>query len=291
MRSASRAVLWLLLGFAAACGRQGDEARRYQLTGHVLAVRPATSELLVKHDDIPNFMPAMTMPYKVRDPGVLGGVAAGDLVTATLVVEESDAWLAAIEKTGTAPLPETPAVIPPAAGVTLLAVGDEAPRTTLTDQDGKPIAIDDWQGRAVAVTFIYTQCPLPQFCPMLDRRFAEAQRIVAADPALARRVRFLSVSFDPDADTPARLAAHAAKLGANPEIWRFATAPRDEVDRFAAHFGVNVIREADRTITHNLRTAVIGPDGRVAALHDGADWTAGTLVDDLRHALSTDAHE
>lgn len=287
----SRALLWLLVGLAAACGRREDEAQRYQLTGHVLVVRSATDELLIKHDDIPGFMPAMTMPYKVRDGRLLEGVAAGDLVTATLVVEESDAWLAAIEKTGTAPLPDTPATIPAAAGVTVVAAGDPAPATTLTDQAGKPFALGDWRGRAVAMTFTYTRCPLPQFCPMLDRRFAEAQRLIEADPALAGRVGLVSVSFDPDADTPAQLTAHAAKLGANPGLWRFATAPRDEVDRFAARFGVNVIREADRTITHNMRTAVIGPDGTIVALHDGTEWTAATLVDDLRRALSGASHE
>lgn len=280
------AVPWLLCTAMAACGSNGQKARRYELTGQVLAVRPESHELLIKHEDIPNFMPAMTMPYKVKEGALLEHAAAGDLVKATLIVDESDAWLETLEKTGTAPLPENPPSIPAAAGVHLLEPGDRAPDTVLTDQEGRPMKLSDWRGQAVGITFIYTRCPLPQFCPMLDRRFADVQRIVASDPVLSARVRLLSVSFDPDADTPAMLKAHAAKLDANPQVWRFATASRSDVDRFAAEFGVNVVREADRTITHNMKTAVIGPDGKVAAMHDGAEWTSGALVDELRAALS-----
>lgn len=276
----------LLCALVAACSSQ-PEARRYTLTGQVLAVRAESHEVLVKHEDIPNFMPAMTMPYKVKDAALLARTAPGDLVTATLVVEDSDAWLETIDKTGTAPLPENAPAIPAAAGVHVLEPGSQAPDTVLTDQSGEPLKLSDWRGRAVAVTFIYTRCPLPQFCPMLDRRFAEVQRLVESDPALAGRVGLLSVSFDPDADTPAVLSAHAARLGARPEIWRFATAPRDVVDRFAAEFGVNVVREADKTITHNMKTAVIGPDGTLTAIHDGAEWTAASLVADLKSAVAS----
>lgn len=122
----------------------------------------------------------------------------------------------------------------------------------------------------------------------MDRRFAEVQRAVAADATLRGRVRLLSVSFDPDGDTTAVLAAHAARAGAG-STWGFATAPREVVDRFAAAFGVNVIREADGTITHNLRTAVVGPDGRVVAIHSGNDWTADAVLVDLRRALGRTA--
>jgi protein SCO1/2 len=266
----------------AACAPQ---PRQYPIEGQILDVRPATHELLIKHGDIPNFMPGMTMPFRVAEPKQIEGRAAGDLIRATLNVTDNDAWISAVEKTGSAPLPDVPA-LSPAVGAVLLEPGAAAPDTTLTDQTGNPLRLPDWHGSVVAVTFIYTRCPLPQFCPMLDRRFAEVQRLAATDPALAGRVRLLSVSFDPDADTPQVLAAHAAKLGANPDVWRFATAPRDEVDRFAVRFGVNVIRENDGTITHNMRTAVVGPDGRITHLLDGSEWTADTLVADLRASLA-----
>ena len=272
---------------AVACSRE-PAARTYQLTGQVLVVRPDTSEILVKHEDIPGFMPAMTMPYRVKDLALLKDRQPGDLITATLVVEPESAFLAAITKIGTAPLPpDARTTIPAAAGIDLLAVGDMAPDTALTDQDGKPVTLRDFRGFATAVTFIYTRCPLPQYCPLMDRRFAEVQARAARDPALAGKVRLLSVSFDPGFDRSEVLRDHARTLGADPSVWRFATAEEAVVDRFAARFGVNVIREKDTTITHNLRTAVVDAAGHVGALLDSNAWTAEDLIRELKAALAS----
>ena len=270
---------------ASGCGR-APETRTYQLQGQVLVVKPETNEILVKHEDIPGFMPAMTMPYHVKEPALLKDRAPGDLINATLQVAPDLAWLSAITKTGSAPLPEDAATkIPAAAGVHLLKPGDEVPDTALVDQDGSPLALPDWRGSAVVVTFIYTRCPLPQFCPLMDRRFAEIQSLVAANPALRGRVRLLSISFDPATDRAMVLRAHAAKVAADPAVWRFATASEERVDRMAATFGVNVIREKDGTITHNLRTAVIDPRGRIVSIHDSNAWSASTIVDELGSAV------
>jgi protein SCO1/2 len=284
-RGASLFVVGLGLMAIAACSVE-PKAQTYSLTGQVLAVRPETSEILVKHEDIKGFMPAMTMPYKVKDAALLKDRAPGDLITATLNVAPDLAWLSAIAKTGTAPIPaDANTKIPVAANVTLLKTGDQVPGTKLTDQDDKPLALTDWQGSAVVVTFIYTRCPLPQFCPLMDRRFAEIQTLASADPALNGKVRLLSISFDPVNDRAAVLRAHAAKAGAKPDVWRFATAGEATVDRMAAEFGINVMREADGTITHNLRTAVIDPRGRVVSIHDSNAWTASSIADELKAAV------
>ena len=231
-------------------------------------------------------MPAMTMPYRVKDAALLKDRAAGDLITATLTVEPELAWLSAITKTGTAPLPEdAPTKIPAAAGVQLLKPGDVVPATPLVDQEDKPLALPDWRGSAMVITFIYTRCPLPQFCPLMDRRFAEIQAMAAADPALKGKVRLLSISFDPATDRAAVLRAHATKAGADPAVWRFATAEESVVDRLAATFGVNVIREKDGTITHNLRTAVVDANGRIVSVHDSNAWSAASIVDELKTAV------
>jgi protein SCO1 len=284
-------ALRVILALAALIGvgcRHTPEQRTYQLHGQVLAVKPESREILVKHDDIPGFMPAMTMPYTVKDEALVRDRAPGDLIDATLVVSEGTAWLSAITKTGTAPVPaDAPSKIPAAAGVHPLQPGDPVPETSLTDQDEKTISLSNWRGSAVVVTFVYVRCPLPEFCPLMDRRLAEVQALVASDPALSGRVRLLSVSFDPEQDRPAALREHATKLRADPAVWRFATAPADIVDRFAATFGVNVIREKDGTITHSLRTAVIRPDGRVFSIVDGNQWTAQQIVADLRRALTS----
>ena len=282
-RSASLVVATLLA--AVSCSR-APEAPTYQVGGQVLAVRPETSEILVRHEDIKGFMPAMTMPYRVKDAALLKDRAAGDLITATLTVEPELAWLSAITKTGTAPLPEdAPTKIPAAAGVQLLKPGDVVPATPLVDQEDKPLALPDWRGSAMVITFIYTRCPLPQFCPLMDRRFAEIQAMAAADPALKGKVRLLSISFDPATDRAAVLRAHATKAGADPAVWRFATAEESVVDRLAATFGVNVTREKDGTITHNLRTAVVDANGRIVSVHDSNAWSAASIVDELKTAV------
>ncbi len=279
-------VLMVGLVLAAGCSR-APQARTYQLKGQVLAVQPETREILVNHEDIPGFMPAMTMPYSVKDVALLKDRAPGDLITATLVVEAELAYLTVITKTGSAPLPEDArTTIPPAAGIDLLAPGDAVPDTELVDQHDQPISIKAFAGSVTAITFIYTRCPLPQYCPLMDRRFAEVRALAAKDPALAGKMRLWSISFDPQYDRAAVLKAHASTLGAEPATWRFATADQSIVDRFAARFGVNVIREKDGTITHNLRTAIVDPAGRVTAILDSNAWTAEDLVRELKAALA-----
>jgi protein SCO1 len=275
----------LLLAVLSGCTTAPAGARQYQLEGQILAIRHEDNEVLIKHGDIKGFMPGMTMPFKVRDAALLRDKEPGDLVKASLMVAEPDAWISSLEKTGTAPL-GTRASIPPASFVTPVKAGDRVPDTVLTDHLGEQLSLSKWRGTAVALTFMYVRCPLPQFCPLLDRRFADVQRGIKADASLTSRARLLSVSFDPDADTTDRLAAHAEKLQADPAIWRFATAPREVVDRFAAMFGVNVIRESDQTITHNMRTIVIGPDGRVVSVYDSSDWTPAEILDDMSRAVA-----
>ncbi|HEX8029668.1 MAG TPA: SCO family protein [Vicinamibacterales bacterium] len=280
---------WLIAGlvaFSAACSRE-RAIPSYQLTGQILVVKQETNEVLVKHEDIPGFMPAMTMPYAVKDPSIIKERVAGDLITATLNVAPDGAFLSAITKTGSAPLPEDArTTIPVATNVHILERGDAVPETPLIDQ-GKTTSLAELKGSVAAVTFIYTRCPLPQFCPFIDRRFAEVQKMAATDPALAGRVRLLSISFDPKFDRDEVLRAHAAKVAADPRVWRFATADEAIVDRLAAQFGINVIREQDGTITHNLRTAIVDPSGRVSAILDNNAWTADQLIAGLKDALAT----
>jgi protein SCO1/2 len=267
------------------CSSSAPAARQFELEGQILDVRHASHEVLIKHGDIQGFMPGMTMPFKVKDARLLDDKAAGDLVRASLVVAEGDAWIATLEKTGSAAVVE-PVSIPASAFVTPAKPGDVAPDASLSDHMGESLTLAGWRGSAIAVTFIYVRCPLAQFCPLLDRRFAQVQASIRSDPRLAGRARLLSISFDPDSDTEARLRAHAARLDVDPAIWRFATAPRAIVDRLAAQYGVSVVREKDGTITHNMRTAVIGTDGRIVSIHESSDWTADRIVTDMRRALA-----
>lgn len=277
MRIAPPLLLSALI-VAAACAR-GHE---YELRGQVLAVDTARQELTIKHGDIRGFMPGMTMPFRVQDRRLLEGRTPGDLVTATLVVKQNEAYLSALTATGRAPLSEPP----PVRTYDILDTGAAVPDFSFTDETGASRTLAGWRGRIVVLTFIYTRCPLPDFCPRMDQAFAAVQRGIAAEPALRDRVTLLSVTLDPDFDTPPVLAAHGRRAGADPRVWHFATGNREAIEGFAARFGVAVFHEGAEAgaLTHNLGTAVIAPDGTLAALLHGSDWTAATLLDHVRRA-------
>ena len=274
----------LVLGLACALAACAPGAREYELRGVVVSVDAPRQEITIKHEDIPRFMPGMTMPFRVRDARLLSGRAPGDLVRATLVVEASDAHLRTLERTGTAPVPKD---APPTARETL-EPGSLAPDATLVDEHGVARRVSGFRGQALAVTFIYTRCPIPNFCPLMDRHFRTAQDAVREDPALHGRVRLLSVSFDPDYDRPPVLAARAAQLSADPEIWSFLTGERAEVEGFASKFGVSILQKdaGAAEITHNLRTVVIDPAGRIVAILRGNEWSPAELTARVRDAVA-----
>ena len=261
------------------CGRTPEPPpREYQLQGQILAVRPERSEVVIKHQDIKGFMPGMTMPFSVKDGALLQGKEPGDLVTATLVVGEVQAHLSTLVKTGHAAL-ETPAP-PPAPDIR--QPGDQLSDARLVDQNGAAISFSAYRGHRVALTFIYTRCPLPEFCPLMDRHFAAVQKTLSSTPSLAD-VRLVTVTIDPAFDTPAVLKAYAARRGADPKIWSFLTGEPADVNQFGSQLGVYVEHNPQSAIdiTHNLRTAVIDPDGRLVKVHNGNSWTPTELVADL----------
>jgi protein SCO1/2 len=268
-----------------ACNRP-EPASRFPLEGQALAVRPAVSEVVVKHGDVPGLMPAMVMPFKVRDATALNRVKAGDFVRATVVVAGNESWLEQLAPTGRhAPVPEDVAL--PHVVERPLEPGDEVPGVTLQDQDGAPFSPVALKGHPWAVTFIYTRCPLPTFCPAIDRRFAAVQRLLAADAGLAD-AKLVSVTMDPDYDRPPILRAHAQRLGADAARWRFVTGDKDTVDRFGERFGLMVVRGhgTPEEFVHSLRTAVIDRQGRLLKRFDDSSWDAETLVAALRTAAA-----
>jgi protein SCO1/2 len=266
-----------------ACERR-PPAREYGLHGQVLAIRPAEQEIVIRHGDIKGFMPGMTMPFRVKDRRLLDAAAPGDIVDATLVVDAGDAWLSRLTATGRRePLPDDATL--PRRMEPPLQPGQNVPDTSFVDQDGRTLTIGSLRGAPWAATFVYTRCPLPTYCPALDRRFQEAQRAIAADDRL-QNVRLISISIDPAFDTPAVLARHAARLEADGRIWRFATGDVATVDRFGGRFGLSVSRGGGRPeeFVHSLKTVVVGADGRVRRIYSGTEWTAVDLVRDLREA-------
>ena len=282
-----RRLALLLLVVAVAGCRSQDPARRYPLKGQILAIQtsPAVgrTEITVNHDDIPGFMPAMKMAYFLKEGTRADGMAAGDLFTATLVVNGGELYVEELRKTGHAPLPSD---AKPVKIMDVMAPGQIVPEDTLEDQTGVARRLSDWRGQALAVTFVYTRCPAPDFCPLMDRRFGDLQRAILADAALRDRVHLASVSFDPGRDTPDVIKAHAKARGADPKVWSYLTGTREAIEHLTSRFGVSTIDERDAagTITHNLRTAVVGPDGRLVKIYSGNDWTVDGLLADLRDA-------
>jgi protein SCO1/2 len=162
--------------------------------------------------------------------------------------------------------------------------GDQVPDDELVDQEGRTRKLPDWRGKALAVTFVYTRCPLPDFCPLMDRRFADLQRAIRADRRLAERTHLVSISFDPARDTPDVIRTHATMRGADPQIWSYLTGTKAAIDHVTSRFGVSTIDEKDtaQSITHNLRTAIVDPQGRLVKVYSGNEWTVDAILADLR---------
>jgi protein SCO1 len=281
MKSLARTVLIVAVAVTA-CSRTAP-TKQYQLTGQILEVKPDSNEVLVKHENIPGFMPAMTMPYKVEDAKVLAGKQPGDLITATLVVSETEAHLSKIDKTGHAAIENASG--PAITDSQILKAGEPVPDTKLVDENNAPRPLTSLKGHRVALTFMYTSCPQPDFCPLMDRNFAAVQNEIKTTPALAD-VRLISVSFDPAHDTPAILKTHAKALQADPAVWHFVTASSNDTKGFAAKFGViaEPSDESPAILTHNLSTAVIDADGRLVKIRSGNMWTPADLIADLKAA-------
>ena len=274
-------TILLLALLTGACSRPAP-TKTYQLTGQILGILPDAREMLVKHDDIKGFMPAMTMPYKVKDPSLLEGKVAGDLITATLEVNDSSGVLTAITKTGHADIEPTPAT-QTLSPIKVLTEGDTIPEEILFDQDGKARPFSSFRGRTVALTFIYTTCPMPDFCPLMDRNFATVQVALKRSPELSH-VRLASVTIDPVRDTPAILKDHAAKLKADPALWSFLTGDEANLSHFAAQFGLAIVRNDKdaNDISHTLRTVVIDADGKIVKTFSGNSWTPAELLASIK---------
>jgi protein SCO1 len=277
-------VLAAALLTAASC----SHAKTYEMRGQILGINRDKMEILVKHEEIKGLMPAMTMPWKVQTANLLDTLGPGDLITSEIEVDGNQGVVTRITKIGTAKPDVPPPAGPAKPGVKYLMPGDEVPNQVFVDQEGRERDLNAIRGsRPIAITFIYTKCPIPTFCPAMDRQFAEAQTLIK-EKDLETRVALLSVSFDPKNDTPPVLKAHAQKLGFDPRVWTFVTGKREAIDGFATSMLVTLVRgEATNPdeIGHTLRTTIVGRDGRIVKSYSGADWTPQELVAELERLI------
>jgi protein SCO1/2 len=249
----------------------GPRPREYSLRGQIIAVNRENRELTIRHEDIPGYMPGMVMSFRVADPADVDRHKPGELVTATLVVRDLDSTIRDIVVTGSAPVD---ASVARSASTPVLAPGDIVPEGDFVDEAGRPRHLSEWRGSVVLLTFIYTRCPLPDFCPRMERNYLAIQQQLK-ESGTAAHVQLVAATFDPAYDTPEVLEKHATAIGADPSLWHYLTGDLTSIERFAAQFGVSIIRNPSdaRDITHNLRTAVIGPDGKLVEILSGNQWT------------------
>lgn len=277
----------LTLLFAAAfvsCAGKKLEERRYDLKGSVVSVDRAKGSVTVDHEDIPGYMPAMRMPFPLRDAGALKEVDSGDRIQqATLVVTDEGYWLENVFITKGQP--GTASTTPPD-GLAEPQPGAEIPDVKLVNQDGEPISTGKLKGRALVVTFIYTRCPLPDQCPLMSMNFAQLNAELDKDSDARKKTHLLSVTLDPEYDKPEVLRSYGATYaGGKFDNWNFATGDAGEVKRLAQSFGL-MYKAENGQIVHSLRTAIVTPDGKLYKIYRGNEWKPADLLQDLRALLA-----
>jgi protein SCO1 len=259
-----------------ACQREPE--RRFDLKGKVVSVDKSQKEVTIAHEEIKGYMNAMTMPFSVKDEWALSVIEPGQSVEATLVVSGDRSWIEGlrISKLETAPGAVTAAPDP--------KLGEETPDFSLLNQDGKRIHLAQFKGKPLLLTFIYTRCPLPDYCPRTSSNFAEIHRRLQLPPALVLKPHLLTVSFDSEFDTPAVLRSYAERY-MNPvkyQDWEFATGSPEEIKKITSYFGLSYWKESGQ-IVHTLVTALIDSNGKLLRLYKGKEWTPDQVLSEFRN--------
>ena len=258
----------LMLGACRPAKPPSGPERVFPLRGVVVEVKRTDRRLTVRHEDVPNFMPAMTMTFPVDQGSDLAGLAEGDKINAELHVAGTDFHLEHISVIGSERIPK----LDPSK---ILTPGASVPDVHLTDQDGRPVSLSGFRGEPVIVSFIYTRCPLPWACPATVSKLA---RVAAMAPDA--RFHILLVTLDPKNDTPAVLRDYARQVDLSSGRWSFATGDPAVIQLMADRLGVLAYADGAQ-ITHSLAVIVVAPDGRLLARHDGRDWTPEQVAADV----------
>lgn len=269
-------LIFLCLFVATGCSNE----KRYELNGKVVSVDRDKSQVTIAHQEVKGYMPAMTMPFNVPSETDLQILAADDQVSATLVVDGSRVWL---EDLVISRLSASSATLP---AVVMAKEGDEVPNFTLRNQDDRVIRIHDYRGKTLLLTFIYTRCPVPDYCTLMSNNFAQVDRALGQDADLYGKTHLLSISIDPDYDTGKVLRSYGSAHTGRYEKetfahWEFAAGTKDQVKDIAQYFGLTYFPDKDQ-IVHGLRTVIVTPDGKVAKIFTGNEWKPEEAVEELK---------
>jgi len=288
--------LWLILVLLAiSCGKapgpsststaiaQNTNQRVFQVQGVIKSIKPAQKEIEIKHEEIPGYMPGMTMPFDVRDTNELTGLQPGQTVSFRLIVTATDGWIDHLQPVAAKPEPASAisTSTPPIRVVQALQLHEPLPEYHFTNQLGQAVSTTQFKGSALAITFLFTRCPFPTFCPRLANDFEEAQQKLLTLPGGPTNWQLLTISIDPEFDRPEVLKAYAEVHHYDPAHWSFLTGDLADVSAFGDLFGLAFWHDSNGSITHNMRTAVIDTDGRLQHVFEGKDWTSAELVAEL----------
>jgi protein SCO1/2 len=267
--------------------------KTFRIKGKVVSTNAEVGEVMLDHEAVPGFMDAMIMPYKLVEPNILSELHPGDRITADVIVDQIDADPAGGFKNARLDhivvVAQAKPDYKPTVQYHVPAAGDEVPDFALLNQSGKTIHMAQFKGRVLLMTFIYTRCPLADFCPRMSRNFAEIDQTLAGDPALYAKTHLLSVSFDPEYDTPKVLKSYGgAYTGEYTKEkfahWDFAAPPVKELQAMAEYFDVGVTPGENKTLTHSLSTVLIGKNGKVIAWYPTNDWEPKDMVEMVKKA-------
>ena len=251
--------------------------KRFELKGKVVSVDKAHRQVTIEHEQIPGFMDAMTMAFNVREDWALEALAPGQAIEATLVLQGDQSWIEGIRISQSAAggRPETAIAMP--------GIGEEVPDFKLINQDNRQIHLAQYRGRPLLLTFIYTRCPLPDYCPRTSRNFSEIYRGLKSVAKADQKPHLLTVSFDTEYDTPAVLREYARRYMNPPDFgaWEFATGSPEDIKNITGHFGL-IYRKESGQITHSLVTALIGADGKLKQIFQGNEWTPSQVLNAFR---------
>jgi protein SCO1/2 len=269
-------LIALCLSFVLFSCRNKTAERRYELKGKVVSVDPSNRQVMIAHEEIKGYMDSMTMPFTIGDDWAVSVLAPGQTIEATLVVTEDRSWIEGLrisksEKSNNA-----------AITISFPEEGVEIPDFTLINQDNKRIHLHQYRGDPLLITFIYTRCPLPDYCPLTSRNFSEIHKAISSSPN-GKKAHLLTVSFDSAHDLPNVLRLYAGRYMNPPRFqdWEFATGSSDEIKKIAGYFGLIYSQAADQ-ITHSLVTALIGADGKLVRLYQGNRWTPKEILAELK---------
>lgn len=293
-------VLALGLAMTAGCKRQSSDTagagqstaqgdiKSFPIHGKIVSVDSRRGAVVLNHEAVPGFMEAMTMSYPLKDPSIVSELHPGDMITATLLVRKvadgyEDPKLDQIV-VGAQAQPD----YKPSTEYHVPQPGDAVPDFKFINQNGRTIHLDQFKGKVVLLTFIYTRCPLEDYCPRMSKNFAQIDRALKADAPLYGQTHLLSVSFDPEYDTPKMLKEYgdAYNGGDVKEFahWEFAAPPEKELETVEQFFDLGVTPGDSGTLNHSLSTIVIGKDGKVRAWYPTNEWTPEQALAQIKSA-------